>query len=188
MKRRAELEEQTRSRIAQSAMELHGTVGPARTSMVAVAEHAGVTRSTVYRHFRDDEALFDACSVHWRGLNPLPDLAGWAAIAEPDERLRIALEELYAFYSHTEDMLRNLLRDAPVVPVVDRLLEGYRAYLSAAAETLARGRRARGAARRRLLAALGHAVAFPTWDSLTREQRLSDQQAVELMRRLVAAA
>src|SRR3982751_245793 len=80
MKRRAQLEEQTRLRITESAMQLHGSVGPARTSMSAVAEHAGVTRSTLYRHFPDEEALFDACSSHWASLNPPPDLGRWAAV------------------------------------------------------------------------------------------------------------
>ena len=53
-KRRAELEAETRRRITESAMELHGTVGPARTSISAIAERAGVRRSTVYRHFPDE--------------------------------------------------------------------------------------------------------------------------------------
>ena len=57
MKRRAEQEAQTRQRITESAVELHGTLGPARTSMKAVAEKAGVPRSTVYRHFPNKEAL-----------------------------------------------------------------------------------------------------------------------------------
>ena len=188
MKRRAELEDQTRARITESAMVLHGTVGPARTSMVAVAEHAGVTRSTLYRHFADEEALFDACSAHWRALNPLPDIASWASIADPDERLRTALAELYAFYARTEGMLANLLRDAPVVATVNQRLEAYREYVRAAAHSLARGRGVRGAVRRRTLAALGHALAFSTWHSLVREQGLSDQEAAELARRLVACA
>ncbi len=50
------------------------------------------------------------------------------------------------------------------------------------------GRRSRGEARRRVLAATGHALAFTTWRSLVREQGLDDTRAAELMRRLVAAA
>ena len=186
MKRRAELEEQTRQRIAESAMELHGTLGPARTSMKAVAEHAGVTRSTLYRHFPDEEALFDACSAHWRNLNPLPDLAGWAAIRDPGERFRTGLGELYAWYRQTEAMTANLLRDAPAVPTVDRRLERFRGYVREAAAVLARGRGLRGAAGRQTAAAIGHAVSFDTWRSLAREQGLSDGEAVELMARLTA--
>ena len=60
MKRRAEQEARTRLRITESAVDLHGTLGPARTSVSAIAEHAGVRRSTVYRHFPDERALFGA--------------------------------------------------------------------------------------------------------------------------------
>ena len=111
MKRRAELEQATRRRITESAVELHGSLGPARTTMSAVAEHAGVRRSTLYRHFPDEMALFEACTSHWRAANPVPDLASWAAIEDPDDRLRLALGELYAFYRSTQHMLENLYRD-----------------------------------------------------------------------------
>src|SRR5215831_10893429 len=93
MKRRAELEEQTRTRITESAVALHEELGPARTSISAIAERAGVRRSTVYRHFPDDDSLFAACSSHWRAANPPPDLGAWAAIADPAERTRTALAE-----------------------------------------------------------------------------------------------
>ena len=76
MKRRAELEEATRRRITESAVELHGTLGPSRTTISAVAEHAGVRRSTVYRHFPDETALFAACSAHWRRRTRLPTSSG----------------------------------------------------------------------------------------------------------------
>jgi AcrR family transcriptional regulator len=185
MKRRAELEEQTRLRITESAMELHGTLGPARTSVTAIAEHAGVRRSTVYRHFPDEAALFGACSAHWAAGNPPPDPGRWAAIGDPDERLATALEELYAYYRRTERMLANLLRDEHEVPVVGELMGGYHALLAAAADVLMAGRRRR---RRVVRAAIGHALAFATWRSLAREQELSDADAVRLMRALVAAA
>src|SRR5437763_9515657 len=91
MRRRAQQQERTRLRITESAVELHGTLGPARTSMSAVADHAGVRRSTLYRHFPDEAALFDACSAHWTAANPPPDIRAWAAIASPAERLAVAL-------------------------------------------------------------------------------------------------
>src|ERR1700716_2450045 len=82
MKARAELQQRTRHRITESAMELHGTLGPSRTSLSAVAEHAGVRRSTLYRHFPDEAALFTACTAHWIDANPLPDLARWTEIED----------------------------------------------------------------------------------------------------------
>src|SRR5215217_1918702 len=139
-RRRAELEAETRQRITESAVALHGTLGPSRTSMSAIAEHAGVRRSTLYRHFPDEAAVFAACSAHWQTANPAPDLAGWAAIEDPDQRLRMALEEIYAYYRRTEGMMDNLYRDEPLMPTVARSFSRFREYVAAAAETLMRDR------------------------------------------------
>ena len=188
MKRRAEQEAQTRLRITESAVDLHGTLGPAHTSVSAIAERAGVRRSTVYRHFPDERALFGACSAHWAASNPPPDIGRWRSIAEPDARLDAALAELYAYYRQTEDMLDRLLRDAPAVSVVDELMGAFWAMLSEATDVLMRGRGLRGASRERTRAAIGHALAFSTWQDLTRTQGLDDTRAAELAARLVAAA
>lgn len=188
MKRRAELEAQTKQRITESAVKLHGTLGPARTSMKAVAEHAGVPRSTVYRHFADDEALFGACSAHWAAENPPPDVTHWQQIDDPDERLEAALGELYAYYRQAGDMLDKLLRDEAQVPIVAKLFAPYHQLMEAITEILMRGRGLRGKARDRTRAAIGHAISFRTWQQLTEDEGLGDETARDLMRRLVAAA
>jgi AcrR family transcriptional regulator len=188
MQRRAESQRQTRLRITESAVELHGTVGPSRTSISAVAAHAGVRRSTVYRHFPDEAALFDACSAHWAAANPPPDLGAWSAIEQPDERLRVALAELHAFYGRTEPMLENLFRDEQIVPVIRERFAAFHGYIAAACDTLMAGRGLRGTARRRARAALGHALAYSTWRSLVREQELGEADAARLLLALVAAA
>lgn len=188
MKARAEQEAETRLRITESAVDLHGTLGPANTSVSAVAERAGVRRSTVYRHFPDDRALFGACSAHWGAQNPPPDPSAWSAIADPAVRLDTALAELYAYYRRTEGMLDKLLRDAPLVPIVDELMDAFRAVLAQATDVLLERRALRGQARDRTRAAIGHALAFRTWQDLTRTQGLDDEATAALMARLVAAA
>lgn len=188
MRRRAESQQLTRRRITESAVELHGTLGPARTSMSAVAAHAGVRRSTLYRHFPDEAALFDACTAHWAAANPPPDLERWGRILDVDARLRAALEELYDFYRSTERMLENLFRDEPTVPMVAERFAAFRGYFVAAREVLLTGRGLRGSGEHRMRAVLGHAVAFSTWRSLVREEGLEEGAAVELMCALVAAA
>src|SRR4051794_25438415 len=121
MKKRAELEEQTRLRITESAATLHtDTLGPARTTMSAIAEHAGVRRSTLYRHFPDEATMFAACSSHWLAQNPPPDPTVWPAIADPRARIEAALGELYAYYRGTRHAYENLLRDEDLVPIVKR--------------------------------------------------------------------
>jgi len=188
MKRRAELEEQTRLRITESAVALHQELGPARTSISAIADRAGVRRSTVYRHFPDEDALFAACSSHWRAANPPPSPAAWAVIVDPARRTQTALRELYAFYGRTEAMYESLLRDEAHVPAIERRLRDFHGYLDAIRGVLMAGRGLRGRSARRTQAAIGHALAFATWRSLTREQGLADDDAVALMCRLVEGA
>src|SRR4051812_2777134 len=94
-RRRAESEQETRRRITEAAVALHGTIGPARTTISAVAEKAGVQRATVYRHFPDDESLFAACSGHWVAMNPPPDPATLSEASDPTTRLRRALADTY---------------------------------------------------------------------------------------------
>jgi AcrR family transcriptional regulator len=186
-KRRAELEAETRRRITETAVELHGTVGPAHTSISAIAEKAGVRRSTVYRHFPDEVALFDACSSHWADANPLPDPGAWEAIDDPDARLKAVLGDLYAFYGRNERMLENLHRDERTMPLVGERFAVFHGYQSSVRDLLLHGRPERGRHRDEARAAIGHALAFPTWQSLTRDQGLTDDQAVELMCRLAAS-
>jgi AcrR family transcriptional regulator len=185
-RRRAELEDETRRRITEAAVELHGSLGPARTTISAVADRAGVQRATVYRHFPDEPSLFAACSGHWGAQNPLPDQAGWAAIDDPDERLRVALGELYAWFERTEYMIEKTTRDAPLVPAMAAAMHRFAGYFDRAVDVLARGRSERGARRRRVRAAIGHALAFETWRSLVRRQGLSPARAIELMGDLVS--
>ena len=144
-RRRAEQEAETRQRITEAAMRLHGTVGPAHTTISDVAAEAGVQRGTVYRHFPDAESLFLACSAHWASLNPPPDPSAWARIADPDERLRHALAEMYRWYEWAEPMLVNVTRDAEAVPAL--LREGTQQRREAAVAALLHGRRSRGRAR-----------------------------------------
>jgi AcrR family transcriptional regulator len=188
LKRRAEKQEETRRRIVEATVGLHESVGPAWTTVSAVAERAGVERLTVYRHFPDERSLLDACSAHWVATNPAPDPTPWRKIRDPEERLAEALGEIYAFYGRTEHMMANLVRDAPKIPALAELLASYGQYLAAARDILAAGWGARGKRRELLLAALGHALDFATWRSLVRGQGLDRDLAVEFMVRAARCA
>ncbi len=120
MQRRAEQVDETRQRITEAAVHLHTTVGPSQTSIAAVAEEAGVTRLTVYRHFADLDELFVACRAHWLAQQPPPDPNGWPAIADRDTRVRQALTELYGWYRARGDELYPIYRDNASMPSSDR--------------------------------------------------------------------
>ena len=188
MQLRAESEAQTRRRITESAVELHGTLGPSRSSISAIAEQAGVRRSTVYRHFPDEAALFAACTAHWQAANPLPDLTSWSAIDDVNDRLRTALRELYAHYRHTESMMTNIHRDQSSMPIVKKMMADYRTYLADARRTLMAGRKLAPFQRRLVRAAIAHALSFPAWRSLAVEEQLKDSECADLMCWLVAGA
>lgn len=185
MKVRAEQQAATHLRITESAVQLHGTIGPSRTTMSAVAQHAGVRRSTLYRHFPDETALFVACSSHWATQHPLPDLEQWATVRDPAKRLNGALTELYAYYEQGEPMLSNLVRDIELVEAVGPQFARFLAYIDAAHETLMTGRGSRRRTAHQTQAAIGHALAFTTWRSLVREQGCTQPEAIEMMSRMV---
>ena len=182
-KRRAERQDETRRRIVEATVELHTTVGPLRTTILAIAERAGVERPTVYRHFPTIDELFTACSGHFRAHNPAPDPEPWRAIADPPARLRRGLAELYAYYGAHESELWNILRDFEDEPAFRRFGAPDAEHHARIVGVLATGwPRAR---QKRRLAAIGHATDFFAWRSL-RRQGCDDAAAVDLMVGLVA--
>ncbi len=184
-RRRAERQEETRRRITEATAALHQEIGPAQTTISAIAERAGVERLTVYRHFPNESDLIHACQQHFRSQHPLPDPVTWANIEDPASRFRIALTAFYAYYRETETMTANILRDAPLVPTLRDALTGRAAFFAATHAQLVMGWNVGDEVREMLVAAIGHALDFDTWRSLVRRQYLTNDQAVEVMVHLV---
>lgn len=188
LKRRAERQEETRRRIVEAAVALHTTVGPLRTTDSAIAEQAGITRVTFYRHFPDELSLFRACTSHGLQRWPLPDAAPWSRIADPVARLRRALTEVYAYYAVAGDGLTVILRDLPLLRAELRVSPNRTEVLRAMVPLLAQGWGARG--RRAVVghAAIEHALSVFTWDSLVRRGGLEDREAVAMLVAMVESA
>ena len=182
MVKRAEQVDETRKRIVAATVELHGTVGPAKTTVSAIAEKAGVTRVTVYRHFPDEDALFTACTAHWAAGRRMPDLDGWRAIPTPETRVAAALADLYRFFQEAEPMLTLTTRDREALPafVRQRTQQTTETQVDVLLEAWPSSQRTK---RRRALA--GHAMSFATWRSLCVDQALRPSDAVAAMTRLV---
>jgi AcrR family transcriptional regulator len=183
MRLRAEHVDDTRLKIVEAAVRLHGTVGPAATTVMGIAEQAGVTRATVYRHFPDDASMFQACSAHWLAQQVVPNPGAWAAIDEPENRVRSGLADLYRFYRTGESMLTRIYRDIAALPdqhrrELQRGDEHFRDVLLAAFPSRARHQQ-------HVRAVVGHAVSFWTWRSLCIDHQLPEQVAVKLMAELV---
>jgi len=177
-RKRAEQEARTRRRIVEATVALHEEVGPRETSIKAIAERAGVQRLTVYRHFDDDFALFQACTGHWLERHPPPEIGAGKGGA-PEDRTAEALLTLYRYYRATERIWAVTYRDLELVPALAEALGGFQAYLDRARDSLLDAWGAKGAARRRLRASLGHLLSFPTWASL-KDQGLHDPEMSRL--------
>jgi len=181
MKRRAERQKETHRRITEAAVELHQTVGPARTTVSAIAEKAGVQRHTYYAHFPELKDLYQACMGHYVERNPVPEPSSWADIADAEERLRVALSEVYAYYSGNEPMVSNVLRDAALDPIVQEIMVPFDQYWETVRDVIADAFEASGERHEELLGAIALAQDFQTWRTLVRQQELSQDRAVELM-------
>lgn len=170
-------------------MRLHSTVGPARTTLSAVAEEAGVSRPTLYSHFPDEVSLFQACTLHWMSQDPPPDPTVWLEITDPRERIQTALDQIYAHFRRNEKMIDNVFRDMNIVdhmrsfnkPLVE---ESFAAMADALVTAF--GDPPGGVVRRRAMVYV--AISFETWRTLTRSLQLSDAGAVDIMTRAVQCA
>lgn len=179
-RKRAQDQEETRKRIVEATVSLHQEVGGPSTTISAIAERAGVERATVYRHFPDEHALLLGCTSHYLALNPPPDPAAWAVIEGRELRLRTALTEIYAYHRRTEVMMARAAIDVPQMPVLREVLTPMFAFWGMVRDLLAEPWAAgeRGGLFR---AAIGHAIAFQTWQSLVRNEGVEDAEAVRVM-------
>jgi AcrR family transcriptional regulator len=176
LKRRAERQAETRRRIVDAAIDLHGTIGPALTTISMVAERAGVQRHTLYAHFPDERSLYLACSGLSLERDPLPDAGPWRAIEDRSERLRVGLLAVYGWYERNAALAACVLRDAEHhAPTKEIVAMRFGPHLTAYQEVLG----ARLSPRQRAMLRL--ALSFFTWRTLVRDGGLKRDAAVEAM-------
>jgi AcrR family transcriptional regulator len=176
LKRRAEQQAETRQRIVEAAVELHGSVGPARTTFSMVAERAGVQRHTLYAYFPDERSLQMACSGLVQERDPMPDAAAWRSIEDRHDRLRTGLTAIYGWYERNADLLGCVLRDVEYHPLTKQTAElRFGPSMMACHEVLG----AKLSTKQR--AVLGLALSFHTWRTLVGEGGLKQAAAVRAM-------
>jgi AcrR family transcriptional regulator len=176
LKRRAEQQAETRRRIVDAAIDLHGSIGPALTTVSMVAERAGVQRHTFYAHFPDDRSLHLACSGQFFERDPLPDAGPWRAIEDRSERLRVGLRAIYDWYQRNATLTACVLRDAEHHALTREVAElRIGPSMAAYGEVL-------GAKLNAKQHALLHlALSFYTWRTLARGSGLKQGAAVAVM-------
>jgi AcrR family transcriptional regulator len=176
LKRRAEQQAETRTRIVEAAIALHGSVGPAQTTVSMVAERAGVQRHTLYAHFPDERSLLMACSGLSLERDPLPAVAPLRAINDRRERLRTGLRALYDWYDRNAELAACVLRDAERNELVREICDlRYGPSMAAYGQALGEKLNAKQHAMLHL------ALSFHTWRTLTRDTGLKQSAAVAAM-------
>jgi AcrR family transcriptional regulator len=183
LKRRAERQAHTRRRIVEAAVDLHGSIGPALTTLSMVAERAGVQRHTLYAHFPDERSLYMACSGLSLERDPLPDAAAWRRIEDPRERLRVGLGAVYGWFERNAELAGCVLRDAEHHPLTKEIAElRFGPFMAAYQEVLGADLSVKQRAMLRL------ALSFFTWRTLVRESGLEQGAAVGAMVRAIDCA
>jgi AcrR family transcriptional regulator len=181
--RRAEQQAETRLRIVEAAVGLHGQLGPAHTTLSMVAERAGVQRHTLYAHFPDERSLLMACSGLTMERDPLPDASAWRSIPGRNERLCSGLAALYAWYERNADLAGCVLRDAEFHVLTREISElRWGPFMAAYEEVLGAKLNARQRAMLRL------ALSYFTWRSLARDGGLKSAAAARAMARAIEGA
>ena len=183
LKRRAEQQAETRLRIVEAAVDLHGSVGPALTTISMVAERAGVQRHTFYAHFPDERSLFLACSGLAFERDPLPDAEPWRAIQGQRQRLCAGLRAIYGWYERNADLTACVMRDAESHPLTREITElRFGPHMAGYHDVLGEKLNAKQRAALRL------ALSFFTWRTLVRESGLKPAAAVAVMVRAIEGA
>ncbi|HET7203327.1 MAG TPA: helix-turn-helix domain-containing protein [Steroidobacteraceae bacterium] len=182
LKKRAEQVAETRRRIVEAAVDLHGTVGPAATTLSMIAERAGVQRHTLYAHFPEERSLYLACSGLALERDPLPQAESWADIENVRERLRQGLSAVYGWYARNDELAACVLRDAEHHALTREIAElrfgqpfaDYRQVLGAGLTPPQQ-------------ALVAVALNFHAWRTLAHETPLSPTAAAELFADAIAA-
>ena len=181
LKRRGEQQAETRLRIVEAAVDLHGSVGPARTTLSMVAERAGVQRGTLYAHFPDERSLLMACSGLSLERSPPPDARDWRDL-RGGERLARGLGEVYGWFAGSAQLLACVLRDAEHYPPVQEIAAlRFGPVIGAWHEVLGEGLAAPQQAMLHL------ALGFHSWRALA-EAGLDSETAAALMVRAIETA
>lgn len=180
--KRAESQAETRLRIVEAAIDLHGTVGPARTTISMIAEKAGVQRHTLYAHFPDEWSIALACSGLSLERNPPPDAEAWRGIGDCEARLRTGLRAIYDWYQQNAELLGCVMRDAEHHDLTRKISElRFGPYVAGYHNVLGAGLNAKQRAM------LGLALSYFTWRTLTREGGLKQSAAVGAMAQAIEA-
>jgi AcrR family transcriptional regulator len=176
---------QLKARIASAAAELHAQQGALATSYAEVAERAGVSVPTVYKHYPDLDQLVRGCTAHVASVAPAIPVE--AILGAPT--LQAAIEGLVdatmGVHAHFEPWV--VWREHGRIPALAQL---YAANRQRAIQLCAAvlDRHGVDGDRRELAAVMESLLHFELWHRLTRVHKLSRAAVRRRLVQLLMAA
>jgi AcrR family transcriptional regulator len=123
---RADAVAETKTRIVAAAMDLHAKRGVQATRWEEIAEQAGVSVATMYRHFPSLKELVPACArTVFDLIAPLTveqATAKYTKLEDPSERLAFLAKANVHCYGRGEDWLHAAYRERDFIPELDAAL------------------------------------------------------------------
>jgi AcrR family transcriptional regulator len=184
MSARAQSTAHTRERIVLAAKDLHAERGFTATSMDEIAERAGVSVATAYRHFPTLAALIPACATTVFNLSglPTPELAGdiFGDAATPGGRLERLIRGTCDCYLRSAGWLNAARREEELIVALHEAISVQRESL----EILTRAAFADAPVREDLIRVISALLDFPLWKSLL-DAGFSEEEAANQVVELV---
>ncbi len=166
MRNREESFAQTNSRIVEAAKGLHAEQGVLGTSWQDIANRAGVSPVTVYRHFRSLSELIPACARSFvDSVEPLAEedaRAAFAKLTSPLERLEMLIRDDCACYQRGREWFHAAMRDSDLVPELGAVVSAQQTTLA----ILIRAALEDHDPAEELVSALQAVIDFPFWRAL----------------------
>jgi AcrR family transcriptional regulator len=177
--------ERTRAAIVDALFSLleEGDVQP---SAERIADRAGVSRRSIFHHFRDVEDLL-VTAADKQIARVLPTLRPVSAKGPLDARVAELASQMCGLYARIAPMRRAALLVARSSPSITERLRQGRAMHTASVERVFRTELAGLSSREEVVAALVAASSFSVWEELVTHQGLSPAVAERVIRRSLAA-
>jgi AcrR family transcriptional regulator len=188
MRARADAVSRTRQDIVRCAAErLRGSPEPVTLAGIAVA--AGVSRTTVYRHFRSITGLLDAVAADLLSRAQFDQLLAAVSLPGPGAALAEVIRLGCGIWAADPHLVRNLFAlartQADAVPVIGQLEAGRAQIMEHLARRLEdAGMLAAGLSRRDATDLLTAATGFAGWDQIVTARGRAPATATRLITRM----
>lgn len=171
MQRRGALEAQTHEQIVRATVALHAEHGASGTSYAMIAKRAQVAPQTVYNHFPDQSALFEACTGHVLEQAPSLGVETFRSGRSPEVRLGQLAAAVFARHAFLAPWMRTGWYEAALIPELGAILaQGNAALRELIAAAVAPEREPTAS----FVDAASVLLSFPAWQELTRNRPSSE--------------